>query len=292
MPARSYLRACKTRPWIQRLFGPMCDPSMATRGVTQWISSAVDSHVKTSATPESARVSRESDRDSGQNTLGSFAKYNHDSSLWKTSQHFFLGGSNEYSETWPRSGSMRSGVCFRRKGSELPTFASGYSSWPTPTAQDDNKTPDAHLHCEMRMGGNRTKITSLNVLVKELAWPTPTVNGNHNQKGITLKAGDGLATTSKRWALPTSRDWKDGANPSEKVKTNSLLGRQAPRIQSGRESEGTTLTLNPLFVEWLMGVPIGWSGLECLGMESFLGWQRRHGGFCIEELDDSSSVVK
>jgi hypothetical protein len=34
-------------------------------------------------------------------------------------------------------------------------------------------------------------------------WPTPTVNGNNNEKGSSPKAGDGLATVVKREFLPT-----------------------------------------------------------------------------------------
>lgn len=47
--------------------------------------------------------------------------------------------------------------------------------WPTPVANDDNKTPEAHLAMKQRMGGNRTAITSLNVKVKAKSsnWATP-----------------------------------------------------------------------------------------------------------------------
>ena len=49
--------------------------------------------------------------------------------------------------------------------------------WPTAVAQDDNKTPEAHLAMKRRMGerdgsnANRTAITSLQVAVQ--MWPTP-----------------------------------------------------------------------------------------------------------------------
>ena len=61
------------------------------------------------------------------------------------------------------------------------------------------------------------------------------------------------------WNTPTSRDWKDSANPSLNAPTNSLLGRQAPRwMTSGRRSlrsdQTLRLQLNPKFSEWLMGI--------------------------------------
>lgn len=39
-------------------------------------------------------------------------------------------------------------------------------------------------------------------------WPTPTVHGNHNHKGASPKAGDGLATAVMRWPTAQARDWK------------------------------------------------------------------------------------
>ena len=38
-------------------------------------------------------------------------------------------------------------------------------------------------------------------------------------------------------------------------------------------------TLNPMWVEWLMGWPIGWTVLKPLGTDRFRQWQRLHGRF-------------
>ena len=40
------------------------------------------------------------------------------------------------------------------------------ASWPTPVANDDNKSVEAHLAMKARMGGNRKEITSLQVMAK------------------------------------------------------------------------------------------------------------------------------
>lgn len=37
-------------------------------------------------------------------------------------------------------------------------------------------------------------------------------------------------------------------------------------------------TLNPPWCDWFMGWPIGWSGLEPLGMDRFQSWLHEHGG--------------
>jgi hypothetical protein len=35
--------------------------------------------------------------------------------------------------------------------------------------------------------------------------------------------------------------------------------------------------LNPEWVEWLMGWPIGWTALNPLGMDRFREWLQQHG---------------
>ena len=39
-----------------------------------------------------------------------------------------------------------------------------------------------------------------------LCWPTATVNGNYNRKGLTATSGDGLATAALRWPTPRAED--------------------------------------------------------------------------------------
>ena len=63
-------------------------------------------------------------------------------------------------------------------------------------------------------------------------WPTPTVCGNHNRKGASKTSGDGLATSVKM------------VDPA----------------RSG--------SLNPNWVEWLMGYPTGFTDLKGSAMLS------------------------
>ena len=60
---------------------------------------------------------------------------------------------------------------------------------------------------------------------------------------------------------PTARDHKDGATSLANTPVNGLLGRQVlttPMV--GRDTSDARRTLNPLFVEALMGWPTGWTG--------------------------------
>ena len=72
---------------------------------------------------------------------------------------------------------------------------------------------------------------------------------------LTRETGSG----SSRWPTPTSRDWKDGsADSCRNVPANCLLGREV----HARENYQTTGSLTPMFCEWLMGFPIGWTDLS------------------------------
>lgn len=93
-----------------------------------------------------------------------------------------------YSQPWPKQGSMRNGACSPQRRWERRTSVSGFSYLPTaekhgsairptPVANDDNKSPEAHLAMKARMkGGPRSEATSLQVVSQ--MWPTPnTPNG-------------------------------------------------------------------------------------------------------------------
>jgi len=76
--------------------------------------------------------------------------------------------------------------------------------------------------------------------------PTPTVNGNYNRKGASKHSGDGLATAIKRLLhTSTVQDAKNNAS-----------GSHANPKHTG--------FLNPDWVEWFMGWPVGWSDVRTL----------------------------
>ena len=64
-----------------------------------------------------------------------------------------------------------------------------------------------------------------------------------------------------RWPTPTSRDWKDGRKVYDRKKdgtaTQDTLGRRLAAM-----GETVSGALNPMWVEWLMGFPTGWTDLE------------------------------
>ena len=64
--------------------------------------------------------------------------------------------------------------------------------------------------------------------------------------------------------------YKPGLKTQAKQVAASLLDQET--LKHGKLSSKITPNLNPLFVEWLMGLPIGWSDLKPLEMGSFQAW--------------------
>ncbi|MBL7006364.1 MAG: hypothetical protein ISR78_04705 [Spirochaetia bacterium] len=108
-------------------------------------------------------------------------------------------------------------------------------------------------------------------------WPTPAacMSKGTNQKALTRKDGKSrendrldhkvLAINinqleKKKYPTPTAADSTKG-------------GKVSPRPGAMGLSETTGGQLNPDWVEWLMGWPIGWSSLDQLGNIDFPTWQ-------------------
>ena len=141
-------------------------------------------------------------------------------------------------------------------------------AWRTPT--DDSRRGGAQAP-EKRLAGNHT----VNLADQALGWPTPNVpnGGRVNPPGTsaTRQVPDGskkqigldevARASARRWMTPTTRDHKDGATTLANTPVNALLGRQVLKIgTAGSDSSAARRTLNPLFVETLMGWPAGWAG--------------------------------
>lgn len=102
--------------------------------------------------------------------------------------------------------------------------------------------------------------------------PTPTIHGNYNRKGASKSSGDGLATFVKMWPTPLASDWKSHSPAKQATNSRPL------REKIGASDGGA---LNPEWVEWLMGWPIGHTELSALGTVRFLS-ARLSRGACSE----------
>ena len=202
-----------------------------------------DSHVRMSQSQGNAQVSKTAPgQDSGQSLTESFANYDPDTSLWRTSQACLLTGWEEFLETWPTSGTMRNGRCYRRQMSAHRTSGKGSSLWPTHrscSAMAATITPES--------ANKEGRFPSLETVVGQRMWPTPsaTPRGPHTGAVAGAVSNDGMTRVSAngtRWGATLETAVQMCPTPSVKEKTGGQL--------------------NPTWVEWLMGFPSGWTDLR------------------------------
>jgi DNA (cytosine-5)-methyltransferase 1 len=139
-------------------------------------------------------------------------------------------------------------------------------SWPTPDSSargpnaldlvSDNGRSVARRTSGQKRGINLETATKL--------WPTPT---STERSGVnpTTGSGIGLAKTAQLWPTPVA----DGDRTTNYKQGGTSLGFAV------RSKEITEGSLNPFWVEWLMGVPIGWTSLEPLTKEYYDEWLER-----------------
>ena len=251
----------------------MCDCSIHPRGRDAWIACMRGSLAKIFQSPVMALALRDRAADSGKRLKGSLAYYDLTSCSWRTAQQSLLGDSMLYSETWPSWGMTRNGVCYLRPPWVPRTYAldgGALHGVPTPTKSSADKevigsqqgrnivayaklmpTPIAN-DAEKRGDFDPNKSWGLAGYAK--LFPTPTAAAaNQGQNLPDGKRGQTLvgAARGQTWATPLARDYK-----SHKFSAQ----RQAKRAKERRGkplNEQVGGQLNPQWVEWLMGWPIG-----------------------------------
>lgn len=220
-PRRLSWPGWKTRPWIKRLSGTMSRPSTAARGVDQWVSSLVDSRVKTSAKPDGRKGFRKgTGRDSGSSSPASLAKWDPASSSWKTSQRLLFEDSTSSLERLPTSGSMRSGRLFQRPRWVHRIAGSACSSWPTPRTEDGES-------CGNHPGSGGDSLTGV---LK--TWPTPTTAPEAHNLGSNKVSGPaGLGDMAKLW--PTPHGFQAGNGPDGNEFSKTIREWPTPNVPNG-----------------------------------------------------------
>src|SRR5437870_12775324 len=139
---------------------------------TPW-SESISSAVASLASPS---VSLGNDEDetthagSGLNLLGALAYYDHATCSLRMCQGFLFEDLETCSETWPRAGTMRSGIVCQQ--APLVPLTRGIASglWLTPSVEDAGREGTAEAWAEYLEDGRTTQAR----LRKQVMWPTPT----------------------------------------------------------------------------------------------------------------------
>jgi hypothetical protein len=252
--------------------GTTWQPSTEIHGAEQLTFFAEDSHAKTSLQQVKEQELQENVRDYGRNMRDSLERCGLDLSLPKTHHCFGLGDLELSSKTWPRWGIMLDGGLSELGLSVRRTSATGCGSWPTPTTMETlpPKSPKA-LHKEAtqaRPGRSRPANLRDCVHPEQMdAW-----NGSQIQrKYLTPQANEDAAGTP--------------AGKMQKMLGNSeaVMGKTPREWKKG--------TLNPSWVEWLMGWPIGWTDLKPLATDKFRNVQLWHSTFSQKDYSETTPIT-
>jgi len=261
-----------------------------------------DSLARTFQPQEKAQASPASVPDSGSTWRESSVKYCPSSSSWKTHRCLWDEALPSSSLTLPRWGMTLDGVLWERTTPEHLTSGIEYGSLPTPTAimsdrssvqtqakyvqrtgrQDNLKawvgrqqwpTPcasEARQGLQIRREGKKGTQESLSTAVR--TWPTPTASmmteADMEQARYAGNKGGNRPSyqEAKQFATPTARDWKSGKASQTTMEKNSRP-----------LSEQIGGQLNPMWVEWLMGWPLGWTDCAASATDKFRQWCQSHG---------------
>ena len=184
--------------------------------------------------------------------LGSLVRMLLESSTWHSTRCFL---------TWKPSATPARRLLFRLAVSTPRTAGTDVPYWPTPTARD-YKGANSMEHLNKKRGHHDQLANAVRL------WPTPTasdrgrtaINPIQTKNGTIrhkIKAGGQsyarLDAVAALFSTPQARDFRTGSqeryqDPNRSKNLNDQVDGQ----------------LNPDWVEWLMGFPIGWTSLpEC-----------------------------
>ena len=249
-------------------------PLTESHGQDLLISSVVDFPAKTSQRPEEGLGSKGSAVASGKKWREWFAKYDQDSCSWKTPQCSLLGDLEPYSETWPKWGTMRNGVCSEQTMPEHLIDGNGYGSLrmiPTPTCSDaftsNLKSTQQKPHTM-----HSVSLAQLCEKMPEKMWPTPRSRDWKDSMGTVPPSrvlNPGQATLGQQVAIgmkesyptPCVTSMGSGSGNCEKVnklfENGQINDDERRSMRSGNDGQ-----LNPDWVEWLMCWPIRWTRMK------------------------------
>jgi len=279
-PEKSLCNARGTESCHGSQCGMMLQPLTETHGEDTLLSFAEVSHAKTSAQQEKAQGSQESEADCGRSLQESLAKYDPVTCSWKTPQCSLFGDLELFSGTWPRWGMMRTGVCWELSMPAHLTrgIESGYLH--TPTSNEDS----------YRLNGNSQQSKSLGALARKEAIgqpmrPTPRVGGQECYETRAKRKGHEMAMSYLESAVdyrehffptPGTTGMSNGSGNCEKSNKLHEMGLITDEERRSMRS-GNGGQLNPTWVEWLMGWPLGWTDLKPLETDKFQQWLNSHG---------------
>jgi len=186
-------------------------------------------HVPTSQPQEKGQELMERPQECGEKWHGWLAKYDHDTSLWKTPQCSLLEEGLESLATLPKWGMTVSGLLWEQPMLMPHTSETECGLLPTPNSRD---------------------------------WKDTSKSGKRKSPGLGVVA---------HWPTPRTKRMCGGTGSWDLLNKNTTI-EEARLMGAGNGGQ-----LNPTWVEWLMGWPLGWTDLRPLATDKSHFVLQQHG---------------
>ena len=254
-------------------FGMTFKPLTESLGVELLTLYLEDFHAKTLAQQEKGQVLKVSDQECGNIWQESLAKYDQDSCSWKTPQCLLEGESMLYSGTYPKWGLMRDGELFQQPVLVQTTKEKESGLWLTPSTVNiptrSKESMEKRLDYRKKIGRNGV---GAGCLSEQVTWsqngpPIGYITRETFPTPIASAGGPGKNLNNPRGIHQ--------GNPLASAVKMSMMKNQTSET-SGAPVGGS---LNPVWVEWLMGFPLGWTDLKPLEMHKSHYVQQQHGEY-------------
>lgn len=253
----------------------------------------VDSHAKTLALQDLERAWKESEADYFSRSLGCVARLSQDSSFWKTSLPLLPAEEQKWSGKLPKWAMTVDRVLYQLHPLERRTCAKDGFCLPTPNTLDHMapRSEEAQRRVFQTHRKGRTYPSNLREWIIPEMWPghlLPTVSATEggpmppdtkyrpNQRSYNDRTGKHVQITVRRWMemLPTPQACDSTKGPAKEFIPNGKQSSMRNLVTYAARMpthifQATGKTLNPLFVEWMMEYPIGYTELEPWAMQWF-----------------------
>jgi len=220
----------------------------------------------------------------------SLAKYDPELSSWRTHQDCFGCTEPLSSVTLAAWGMTVGGGLYPLAPQVPPISGSDGGVWPTPRSSNVSESPESgKARMDLRRSEGRRDGGVRNLESEVKMWPTPCTTQRPSEGSMRLmrqRVLDGSISEAEgagmlngkspleaharlpRWPTPQSRDWKnaDGKRFPDPERPSDLND----AVDFMEASQGR---LNPSWVEFVMGWPVGWTSLDPLPEGTMEAWE-------------------
>ena len=219
-------------------FGMTVKPLTEDRGEELLTLYRAGFHARTLVQQDEAQELTENDQVCGNTWQGSLARLDPNTSMWKTAQCSLLEDSMSFSLTLPRWGMTVGGELYPQHPLVRPIKENESGLWRTPDTGGGGTSGLLKQGITHRANGQPIQVRLVDQVNNPKMWPTPSTRDHKGGYiGGRIRNGKVSWDTLDVAVQHTDNQSKDGGQ------------------------------LNPTWVEWLIGWPLGWTDLKPLGMD-------------------------